>query len=241
MIAQTVSRPTNSAVVFDGDDTLWSTEPLYDEARANARSIVSDAGLDGAEWERIERRVDVENVAKYGFSPVRFPNSCVEAYYQLCHRSAISVDASVVKRVESAAQNVFVRTATLIPHAREVLACLHQRGLRLALLTKGDAVVQRNRVDTSGLAGLFHVIRIVADKTPATIRDVVQELGGNPTSSWMVGNSVRSDIVPALAAGLRAIWIDAHVWEHERSHDSAIDERVIVLKALRELPSVIEH
>ena len=66
------SRPI-LGIVFDGDDTLWNTERLYDAARAKARHVVEKAGLDGARWEELERRIDVENVAHLGFSTERFP------------------------------------------------------------------------------------------------------------------------------------------------------------------------
>src|ERR1700722_1035885 len=79
-------------VVFDGDDTLWSTEQLYDEARSRARRIVSDAGIDGAAWEERERQIDVRNVAKFGFSTTRFPTSCVQAYEELCRTTGRNVD-----------------------------------------------------------------------------------------------------------------------------------------------------
>src|SRR5262245_30600858 len=68
-----------SLVVFDGDDTLWSTEALYDRARDQARHAAESAGLDGDAWEDAERRIDVENVAHLGLSQARFPTSCVQA------------------------------------------------------------------------------------------------------------------------------------------------------------------
>ena len=75
-------------VIFDGDDTLWSTEPLYDDARAAAAEIVERAGLDAGEWERLERDIDVQNVQRFGLSSERFPTSCVEAYQTLARESS---------------------------------------------------------------------------------------------------------------------------------------------------------
>ena len=73
-MAGTFSRaPILQAVVFDGDDTLWRTEHLYDDAQIRARQIIVDAGIDGAEWEKLERKIDVQNVASLGFAINRFP------------------------------------------------------------------------------------------------------------------------------------------------------------------------
>jgi putative hydrolase of the HAD superfamily len=216
-----------AAVVFDGDDTLWSTEPLYDHARDEARAEVVDSGLDGDEWERLERRIDVENVRTLGFSAERFPTSCVQAYEALAQANHVPVDPDVRERVRAAARIVFSQDPPLIAGAEETLRSLCARGVKLALLTKGDPDVQRRRVERSGIANLFDVIHIVAEKPPAAFRDVLAALGVKTKDAWSVGNSVRSDILPAIEAGLRAVWIDAHVWEHERfdgllTHDQAI-------------------
>src|SRR5205823_14610618 len=115
----------------------------------------------------------------------------------------------------------------LIAGAEQTLRSLRARGVKLALLTKGDADVQRRRVERSGIANFFDVIHIVEEKPPAAFRDIVAELGVEAKAAWTVGNGVRSDILPAIEAGLRAVWIDAHVWEHERfdgllTHDQAV-------------------
>jgi putative hydrolase of the HAD superfamily len=228
-----------SGIVFDGDDTLWSTEQLYDVARQSARAIVERAGLSGPNWEVLERRIDVENVAKLGYSPLRFPRSCVEAYEELCRRNSIAIDGSIATRIEQVASDVFVQEPPLMPDAHQTLSALRDRGIRLALLTKGDLTVQQRRIETSGLAEFFDVVHIVDEKTPNAILEVIARLDVEPHCSWMVGNSIRSDILPALAAGLRTAWIDAHVWEHERSHDHLLDDRIARIDNLGDLMRVL--
>ncbi|HYP99530.1 MAG TPA: HAD family hydrolase [Polyangiaceae bacterium] len=230
---------TASAVVFDGDDTLWKTEELYDSARAEARAIVSRAGLDGAKWEALERRLDLENVSTLGYSPDRFPRSCVQAYELSCREIGRDPIEELARRVGSAARSVFESEAQVMPDAHPTLAALRRSGLRLALMTKGDRLVQKRRVARSGLRDIFHVIRIVDEKSPAEILSVVSALGVPVERAWMVGNSMRSDVLPALAAGLRAIWINAHVWEHERSHDHLADSRAITLPSLASTLGII--
>jgi putative hydrolase of the HAD superfamily len=142
-------------------------------------------------------------------------------------------------RVWRAAREVFERRAPLLDHARETLEALRTRGLKLALVTKGDPDVQRARIEQSGLAPLFDVVEIVDRKTPEAIAAVVERLGVAPDTALSVGNSVRSDVLPSLAAGLRPVWIDAHVWEFERDHDVLAEEQVIEVGGLDELLELV--
>lgn len=230
---------TPCGVVFDGDDTLWSTEPLYDVARQDARALVTAIGASGEEWEELQRRIDVENVATLGYSQERFPTSCVQAYEQLCVLHGLVPDPAVAGRIRQAARTVFDRDPELVPGAREVLDTLRNQRVRLALLTKGDLSVQRQRVERSGLQPCFDLVRIVSTKSPDDIRAVVADLDVALEDAWMVGNSIRSDIFPALEAGLRAIWIKAHVWEYERAHDHLVDDRVVEVAQISEVTTVI--
>lgn len=230
-----------SGVIFDGDDTLWRTEPLYDEAREDARTIVANSGFDGAEWDELQRRIDVENVEIFGYSPERFPTSCVQAYEQLCDRYERIPDPDVTLAVRVAARAVFDRDPELVRGVRELLVSLKDDGARLALLTKGDYSVQRHRVYRSGLTELFDIVRIVTRKSADEIRTLVGELCVPLDRTWLVGNSVRSDVLPALEAGIHAIWIKAHVWEYERAHDHLVDDRVTIVTDIAEISSVLER
>jgi putative hydrolase of the HAD superfamily len=237
IVARANSGP--AAVVFDGDDTLWSTEPLYDRARDKARTEVARAGLDGDEWERLERRFDVENVAHFGFSIERFPTSCVQAYEAVAHHCNVPANPDIRERVRAAASAVFGQDPPLVPGAREVLRRLRARGAKLALLTKGDRDLQARRVERSGIADLFEVIRIVSEKPPDEFRDIVAKMEVEPKYAWSVGNSVRSDILPAIEAGLRAVWVDAHVWEHERFEGTFTHDQALAVPRLVDVPDTI--
>jgi len=228
------------AVVFDGDDTLWSTEHLYDLARDEARAEVTLTGLDGDEWEQLERVIDVKNVSHFGFSVERFPTSCVQAYEAVARSSSLPIDPEVRERVRFAAASVFRRDPPLVRGARETLQALRARGVKLALLTKGDHNLQIRRVERSGLADLFDVIHVVAEKPPSAFHDIVAELKVEPRETWSVGNSVRSDILPAIEAGLRAVWVDAHVWEHERFDGILSNDQVLVVNDLAHVTEAIE-
>ncbi len=206
------------AVIFDGDDTLWLTEGLYDAARDAARALVEAAGLDGRAWEAAQRRIDLANVARFGHQATRFPTSSVEALAEI---AGGTIARQLQAAVWTAAASVFETVAPLRDHADLVLDELTARGFRLALLTKGDREVQTHRIDTSGLAGHFEVIEIVDHKTAADFRRVAATLEVEVAGVVSIGNSIRSDVLPSLEAGIRALWLPAYVWDYERSHDTS--------------------
>ncbi len=106
------------AVLFDGDDTLWMTEPLYDAARDRAAAIVARAGLDAARWTELQHEIDRRNVARHGLTKDRFPASSVEALRQLAAADAETVDERLTASVRAAAASVFEATAPLAPGRR---------------------------------------------------------------------------------------------------------------------------
>lgn len=220
-------------IVFDGDDTLWSSEVLYDRARALAAEIVAEAGIDGDTWSDLQRRLDLENVRTLGFSATRFPLSCVQAYEELARQNG-GVDADLASAVEDAARSVFSDAAELVPNAAEVIAQLASR-YPLALLTKGETWVQRKRLTDSGLARFFERVEVVAEKSEAHFTALARSLAVDSSRAWSVGNSIGSDIAPALRAGYWAAWIDAYAWEREREGEAPASPRLVVLQRLDEL------
>lgn len=112
---------TEQLLVFDGDDTLWQVELLYDEARSLTRDYVESLGLDPGQWETLQRVIDVENVQILGLDPRRFPTSCAEAYARLVQDAGLVPDESVTQRIREIASSVFRRAAPLVPGAESVL------------------------------------------------------------------------------------------------------------------------
>lgn len=220
-------------VIFDGDDTLWLTESLYDKARSRTREVVTSAGLDGAAWESAQRSRDTKNVARFGHSAERFPTSCVEAFSIVGGERLTHYD-ELRARVWDAASSVFDLSAPLRTGAVELLGDLARRGLRLALLTKGDEQVQRRRIERSGLSHFFDLVTIVDRKTPATFESVARGLVIETCGLISVGNSVESDVRPSEKAGVYAVWLPAYVWEYER-HDPAVELELHRIDALTDV------
>jgi putative hydrolase of the HAD superfamily len=224
-------------VIFDGDDTLWLTEHLYDEARQRARGIIEKAGLDGDAWEAAQRSLDLANVSTLGHTIDRFPTSSVQALWRVSSEEL--VDANVRQDVWDAAASVFDSPAPLRDGALETLTALANRGSRLGLLTKGDAVVQRRRIEQSGLERFFDVVEIVDRKDAGAFDSVARQLGVRPAHLISVGNSIESDVLPSVAAGIFGVWLPAYVWAYEHHHPAA-ERDVARVDGLREVLSFVD-
>jgi putative hydrolase of the HAD superfamily len=228
---------TKGLVIFDGDDTLWSVEQLYDAALDQAQALVAAAGLPGDDWRTWQRVLDLERVLTMGLSPDRFPGSSVAALHKVAEREGVTLPDALIREVELASRSVFSAPAPVIPGANEVLAQLSGH-FWLALVTKGDVTVQDQRIAASGLAHWFDRIMIVTEHKDEAFARLPPELGVLPSDAWSVGNSLASDINPAVKLGLRAIWVDAHVWEHER-RETVPDGRVIEVGDLKEVGDLL--
>jgi putative hydrolase of the HAD superfamily len=226
-------------IVFDGDDTLWRVENLYDEARKHAAAIAAEVGFDPEYWTRLQKEIDLANVVTLGLSPRRFPLSSVLAYERVANECGAKINDAVKRRILQASAEVFDATASLLPGALAVVGQLAQTH-RLALLTQGDPAVQGKRIADSGLAPYFNIIRVVDRKDDQSFAEVIADAGTEPRCAWSVGNSIPSDINPALRIGMNAIWIDAHVWAHERRESAPISGDVTECSSLVEVPTIIK-
>lgn len=225
-------------VIFDGDDTLWETMPLYDKAKGTFFKQMEEWGFNPSEVRLRFDRVDSDNVKRLGFTRHRFPDSMVRTYQEFCGRAGISPTKAREKRASEIGSSVFLHPSPLLPGARLVLEKL-SRAFRLVLFTKGDLEVQHSRVLSSGLGKLFDEVCITPDKNAEMLILLAKRHGQSPTHTWMVGNSLRSDIKPALEAGMRAIWVPYETWIHEEA-DETVAEAAIRCNSLNELPAVLE-
>jgi putative hydrolase of the HAD superfamily len=203
-------------VVFDGDDTLWRTMPLYTAAKAEfGRVLSSRIGVPPRKAIETLEKLDRANVQRFGFSRRRFPRSMSDAYVALAAAGGWRVDPSFRKDVRLIGESVFLRRSPRIRDAERLLKVLNCVGLKLVLCSKGDARVQRNRIKESGLAHFFTKIYVFPEKGEDQFREVLCEQRVQPAEGCSVGNSVRSDINPALRIGMRAVWIRTETWAYE--------------------------
>ncbi|MBP6900576.1 MAG: HAD family hydrolase [Burkholderiaceae bacterium] len=205
------NAPRPQLIGLDADDTLWHNEPLFRLTHARFDALLAP-WADSATVTRHLAAVERRNLATYGYGAKGFTLSMMETAVEL---SGSRVPGAVLAEILAAGRE-------LMQHPMEPLPGVHQALERLAaiaplvLITKGDLFHQESKLAASGLGRFFHGVEIVSEKSADTYNRSFRRHGAAPEAALMAGNSVRSDILPALAAGSRAALIPYPlVWEHE--------------------------
>jgi putative hydrolase of the HAD superfamily len=220
-------KPT---LIIDADDTLWETEIYYERCIADFGELMGSLGFDRAEAERTVDEVEHERVPLVGYGPHEFAHNVVIAYERLCERYGRSVEEEVTEAAHQIGLVVLEPPIEFLDGVTETLPWLGER-FRLILLTKGDQEVQEGKLERSGLGHHFEGVHVVHEKDGKVLRELIADYGLSPETTWMVGNSPRSDINPALEAGIGAVHIPhSNTWSFEQQ-EIADPERVVVLKS----------
>ncbi|MDO8364298.1 MAG: HAD family hydrolase [Actinomycetota bacterium] len=209
-------------VAFDADDTLWHSEDGFSANEWRFVELVSPFAAEGVDVKAALTAVERKNLPTYGYGVKAFGLSAVEAALTI---SEGRVTTAVIEQILHMIREQLTEPVRLLPHVPEVLAKVG-RNYRLVLITKGDLIHQTHKVETSGLAHHFTDVEIVLEKDPATYDRVFRKLGVVPDRVCMVGNSVRSDILPVMALGGTAVHVPYPLlWDLEHvEHDEHFAE-----------------
>lgn len=204
-------------LAFDADDTLWDNQTHYDNAGDRLCEILAPYG----DKEYIEGelfRTECANMADLGFGGKAFTISMVETALRV---SDGKVSAHDIWKILEAGKEVLTMAMLPFPDVEATLGKIRESGkYRMVLLTKGELLPQQNKVQRSGLAGYFDEVKIVADKTPDVYAELYREFGITPEEFLMVGNSMKSDIIPVLETGGYGIYIPFHrTWKMEHAEE----------------------
>jgi putative hydrolase of the HAD superfamily len=197
-------------LLIDADDTLWENNIYFEQAVHAFIAFLNHSRLTPAEVREVLD--DVERLMGYGSA--NFTKSLVETYRRLAERELQDEDVQQVRRFGEQIRTHPMQLLDGVKETIDYLAARHE----LVVLTKGDVEEQTLKIERSGIAESFKRAIIVEEKDVATYHRVVEELQIDPQRTWMIGNSPRSDINPALSAGLNAVYIPhPHTWhfEHE--------------------------
>lgn len=201
-------------LVIDADDTLWENNVYFELAFQRFAAYLNHSRLSDAEVRLCLDRIEDTNRVLYGYGSVQFGRNMVECFEELSERSARDEDREAVQRI---ALGIMEHPLELIKGVAETLAYLADRH-KLTLFTKGEPAEQNAKVKNSGLADYFEEVVVAREKDPPAYRDLLARRGTIAAQSWMIGNSPKSDINPALAVGMNAVYIPhARNWhlEHE--------------------------
>ncbi|MGA8087101.1 MAG: HAD family hydrolase [Terracidiphilus sp.] len=205
--------PPGQTLLIDADDTLWENNIYFERAIAAFIGYLNHHEYSPAEVRKTLNAVERETILAHGYGLPSFKRSLVTCFERL---SPAPIDDEKHRRIVGFANSIAEQEIELLPHVEETLRDLASRH-RLILMTKGDHAEQADKVRRSGLAPYFSFIEIVAEKDPAAYQAVLARNQISTHSGWMIGNSPKSDINPALAAGLHAVFLfhkDTWILEH---------------------------
>ena len=186
---------------FDADDTLWQNEQFYRLTEAHFRALLSDY----ADGDHISGRLleaEKRNLSHYGFGIKGFTLSMIETALDVTEGKA---PGTVIAEILSIGRDLLSHPVETMPHVRETLEALSGQ-FYLVLITKGDLFDQERKLAQSGLGDFFDAVEIVSDKTATTYRRIFGK-GDGPEHAMMVGNSLKSDVVPAIATGAWGVFV----------------------------------
>jgi len=218
-------------LLIDADDTLWENNIYFEQAIHAFIGFLDHSSLTPAEV-----RAVLDEVEKLmGYGSANFTRSLVETYRRLADKDLQDED---IQQVRQFGEQIRSHPLQLLDGVKETLNYLSPRH-NLVLLTKGDIEEQKLKVERSGIEECFKQVIIVQEKDVATYHRVARELQLDPKDTWMIGNSPRSDINPALAAGLNAVYIPhPHTWHLEHEEVSPIGKgRFLTLSRFADLPT----
>jgi putative hydrolase of the HAD superfamily len=227
-----ISKP--QALLMDADDTLWENNIYFERAIADFISFLNHRERSPAEVRRILNDVERECIVSHGYGLRSFEHALVKTFERI---SVEPLTNGLHQTIGGFARTIAEQPVQLLPQVAETLqylACRHH----LILVTKGDFAEQYGKVERSGLKQYFSAVEVVADKTISAYHKVVGKHELESECTWMVGNSPKSDINPALGAGLNAVFVphdDTWILEHEELVSAQPPSRLLVLTTFADL------
>jgi len=229
--------PAGQTLLIDADDTLWENNIYFERAIVAFIGYLNHHEYTPAEVRRALNAVERETILAHGYGLTSFTRSLVTCFERL---STEPVTAEKAERILGFARSIAEQEIELLPGVEETLADLATRH-RLILMTKGNEAEQADKLARSGLADHFSAVEIVPEKEPAVYREVIERRELAPHTGWMIGNSPKSDINPALEAGLHAVFLfhkDTWVLEHAEVAEAPAGQHLIELDGFARLTEI---
>ena len=225
-----------SMIGFDADDTLWQNEQFFRLTESRFAELLTDYAEAGHLQDRL-LEAEKRNLGHYGFGIKGFTLSMIETAVEVTDGR---VPASVIGDILGMGREMLRHPVETLPHVRETLEAL-SGDFRLVMITKGDLFDQERKLAQSGLGDFFDAVEIVSDKSASTYDRVFSRHGDGAARSMMVGNSLKSDIAPAIEAGSWGFYVPHDLtWVLERIDEPAQHPRYRKIEHLGELGKLIE-
>lgn len=221
-------------VIFDADNTLWAVEPLYDHARALMCQFLASRGVDPARAEEYQRARDKQLYVTYGYSACRFPRSFEDTIL----RFVPDADPLDVIHVRRLASEVFEQQPMPNDGLEELVALLNN-DYHLGIITAGERWVQERRLQQFNLRERFDAVEIVEHKNALVYTAFCAKYAVDKLDSFVVGDSLRSDVLPAIEAGLHPILFQASNWAVVESDTQAPAVAIPIVHRLIEVAEIV--
>ena len=224
-------------IAFDADDTLWKNEEEYLHGRQVFLQILADYNISQDALERVDE-FEIENIQYYGYGVMSFALSMIELAIEL---TGERIHPGDIRKLLNLAKAMLTAEVEVFDGVRQLLEEISKE-YPLMLITKGDLFHQQRKLEESGLAGFFQAVEVVSDKTPEVYREILERHKIDPQRFIMVGNSLRSDVVPLLKLGAWAIYLSDHLtWSHEDDPLAEISQdRYREVKEISQVLSAVE-
>lgn len=225
-------RHASQHLLIDADDTLWENNVYFEEAFDEFVDYLGHSCMSPPEVRAVLDEIESANIKIHGYGAANFARNLAQCFERLAEREIRGEDLRVVR---SFAQRILEHPMELIEGVAETLAYLAPRH-ELTLFTKGHPEEQKLKIDRSGLSAHFAHTAIVREKDAGAYSTLARDRRLDASRTWMVGNSPKSDINPALAAGLKAVYVPhPRTWGLECEEIQEADGRLLVLKNFAEL------
>ena len=220
---------------FDADDTLWVNEPFYRDTEKQFCNILKSYSTENVTDTELFK-TEMQNLALYGYGAKAFILSMIETALRISENKITAYEINQIIEIGKAQLNLPI---VLLDGVETVLQKLHPDYI-LILATKGDLLDQERKLHKSGLANYFHHIEIMSDKHENNYRKLVNRLDIAPANFVMIGNSIKSDILPVINIGAQAIHVPYHTtWQHENDHDIPDNSKFITVDKLEAVLNIL--
>lgn len=227
-------RSQPQALLIDADDTLWENNIYFERAIGQFISFLNHRTYSPEQVREVLNEVEKENILKRGYGLHSFAHALVNTFEKL---TVDPVTPELHGQINAIAHEIAERPVQLIDGVAETLEYLAARH-HVIMVTKGDITEQSGKVERSGLANYFSAVEILAEKNVSAYEGVVEKYALTHTRTWMIGNSPKSDINPALLAGVNAVFVphdNTWILEHEEVLSSGFTGELLTLGAFGEL------
>lgn len=223
-------------IAFDADDTLFINETYFAETEEKFCSLMSDY-LSNQGISKELFKVEIDNLRLYGYGIKGYILSMIEAAMSISNHT---LPIEMIAKIIQYGKELLEKPIVLLDGVEETLDALHGK-YKLVVATKGDLLDQRRKLHNSGLGHYFHHIEVMSDKQEVDYTDLIKRLEIQPSEFFMIGNSLKSDVLPVLAIGGHAVHIPFHTtWAHEKIDHKVVHENFSALEKITDVLKRLE-